>query len=183
MRSKSGRRYGFHSVTMTSASAPSSGLVVGVAVLDAVAEVQLAGGLHGDRVVDAHAGAALEQAVDDDERGRLAHVVGLGLEGEAPDGEVRPARSPPKCSTMRVEQEPLLLVVHALDGLQDAEQSTPCACSGPDERLHVLREAAAAVAGAGEQELVADARVGADALAHEVDVGADRLAQPRRPRS
>ena len=33
-------------------------------------------------VEGAHRGAALEQPLDDVDRGRVAHVVGLGLEGE-----------------------------------------------------------------------------------------------------
>ena len=45
------------------------------------------------------------------------------------------------------------------------------------QRLHVLREARAAEAGAGIEELVADARVGADAAAHLLDVGAERLGE------
>jgi UDPglucose 6-dehydrogenase len=47
------------------------------------------------------------------------------------------------------------------------------------QRLHVLREARAAVAAAGVQELVADARIGADAATHLLDVGAELLGQQR----
>ena len=47
------------------------------------------------------------------------------------------------------------------------------------DRLDVLREAAAAVADAREQERRADARVGADGAADLVDVGADELAEVR----
>src|SRR6202007_753881 len=47
------------------------------------------------------------------------------------------------------------------------------------QRLHVFRKARAAEAGAGVKELVADARVRADAAAHFLDVGADRFRQVR----
>ena len=45
------------------------------------------------------------------------------------------------------------------------------------QRLHVLRKAAAAVADARIQEVVADPRVGADALAHRLDVGAEPIGE------
>ncbi len=57
-------------------------VAVGQAVAVEVADV---GGGFG--VVDADAGAGGEEGVDEDEGGGFADVVGLGLEGEAPDGE------------------------------------------------------------------------------------------------
>src|SRR5437899_5026211 len=61
-------------------------LVVHPVIGDAVGEVlaRLAERLG---VVHGHRGAAGEQTLDDGDRRRLAHVVGAGLEGEAPDGE------------------------------------------------------------------------------------------------
>ena len=48
-----------------------------------------------------------------------------------------------------------------------------------EERLHVLREARPAVAGARVEESLADARVGADAEPNRVDVGARGVAEAR----
>jgi hypothetical protein len=48
------------------------------------------------------------------------------------------------------------------------------------QRIDVLGEAAAAVAGAGIEEAVADARVGAYALPHQLDVGAHAVGQVRQ---
>ena len=67
-------------------------------------------------------------------------------------------------------------LVDLLDGAQHAEVE-PVLVGAADHRLHVLREAGAAVADAGEEEVVADAAVEADAAAHVVDVGADALAE------
>ena len=39
--------------------------------------------LHAFRIEGAHLGARILQGGDDGDRGRLAHVVGVGLEGEA----------------------------------------------------------------------------------------------------
>jgi hypothetical protein len=48
---------------------------------------------------------------------------------------------------------------------------------GLDQGLDVLREAGAAVAAAGVEEVVADARVGTDALANHLDVGTEHFGQ------
>jgi hypothetical protein len=48
------------------------------------------------------------------------------------------------------------------------------------QRRHVLGEARAAVARAGIEEVVADARIRADADAHVLDVGAERLGEERQ---
>ena len=46
--------------------------------------LRLAGG---DRVVGAHLGAGLEQQLDQGDRRGLAHVIGVGLEGQSPQRE------------------------------------------------------------------------------------------------
>ena len=43
--------------------------------------------VHGDGVEDADGGTILQEFVDDDEGWGLTHIVGLGLEGEADDGD------------------------------------------------------------------------------------------------
>ncbi len=47
-----------------------------------------------------------------------------------------------------------------------------------DQRFHILGETGAAVAATRVDEVVADARVGADPLAHLLDVGTEALRQP-----
>ena len=91
--SKSGLRNSFHSVTMTSASAPSS------AVHRASRRSRrglrrrrcLRASCHRDRVVGAHLAPRAEQVGDQRAARRLAHVVGVRLEREAPEREA-PAR-------------------------------------------------------------------------------------------
>ena len=48
---------------------------------------------------------------------------------------------------------------------------------GLNQRLHIFRETASAIAAAGIEELGADAGVGTDAFTHHVDVGADEFAK------
>ena len=131
---------------------------------------------HGYRVVGPEGGAHPPQAFDQDPAGRLAHVVGIGLERQAPQGEVPALRSAPKRFTIFVQ--------HAASALRwpppprrAPEQIHAGLVRGTDQRLHVLGKAGAAVAAAGIEEVVADARIGADAVAHLLDVGAQSLGQ------
>ena len=113
-------------------------------------------------------------------RRRLADVVGLGLEREAPD-----ARS--LAVELRRRSARAILLGRARRFWRSLARSTASTTSsgdvalarGVEQRAQVLREARAAEAGAGEQELRADARVGADALADDLDVGADAARQRR----
>ena len=75
-----------------------------------------------------------------------------------------------------LEQYTLLLLIDLLDGLQN---SHPIAAllGGADQRAHILREARASVAATRVEELLADARVGTNALAHHIHVGSHPLAQ------
>ena len=107
------------------------------------------------------------------ERRRLAHVVGLRLERQPPEGE-------PLALQVLAED-----VLHLLD--EDAASAssftrsaastisigTPCCRPRVQERLRVLREARAAVAAARVEERRADARVGPDALPDLLDVDAE----------
>ena len=58
--------------------------------------------------------ARLEQPVDQRQRRCLADVVGARLERQAPDGDVRPANCPPKCSHDLVDSNRLLPQVHSV---------------------------------------------------------------------
>ena len=113
--------------------------------------------------------------------GRLADVVGLRLEGEAPEGDVLPMTPSSALSTSWPRNSASAPRSRSTASAMRERHVVLAAECG--ERLHVLREARAAVAGAGEQELRADARVGADALAHRLDVGAESLAELARARS
>ena len=62
-----------------------------------------------------------------------------------------------------VDEHVLLRVVDRLDRVAACAASLAVLARGAHQRLHVLREARAAVAGARIEEVVADARIGADA--------------------
>lgn len=103
--------------------------------------------------------------------GRFPHVIGIGFEGQAPDGDGLAAqllRAAVKVRQLGKEHALLRLV----DGLHGAEDLHVLAIvvSSADQGLHVLGKAAAAVAAAGVEKVGADAAVGADAVTHVLDV-------------
>ena len=111
-----------------------SGIVHILTIDDAVAYTTLAL-IHGDGVEDAHGGAILQQAVDDYQGGSLAHVVGLGFEGESENGNglalQRGGRRGNRIATHSIValgtnglddfiiDDVLLFLVDTLDGLDD----------------------------------------------------------------
>ena len=132
--------------------------------------------VHGDRVVGGDGGAGSEEVGDQLTARRFAHVVGIGLEGEAPEREV-PALEVVETALDLAAQDVFLGVVGFLDGGQHLEGDVGVVLGGLDQRLDVLGEAGAAVAAAGVEEVVADARVGADALADHLDVGTEHFGE------
>ena len=75
-----------------------------------------------------------------------------------------------------LDEDPLLRVVDGTHGLQDLEP-LPVAGCGVEQRLDVFGKAAAAVADAGVEKAVADARIGTDPFAHLLDVDAERVGE------
>ena len=124
-----------------------------------------------------HLGAGAEQRFDQHERGTLAHVVRLGLEREAPDGDGALIEVA-DVALQLFEQHVLLRLVRLLHRIQNAERHFVLG-AGAHQRLDVLGEAGAAVPRAREQERLSDTPVGADAAPHLSHIGADGLAQPR----
>jgi hypothetical protein len=109
--------------------------------------------------------------------GRVAHVVGVGLEGEAehPDASCRP-RSPPQAA-MTLPAMALLALSLIDGGLDQPDGRSGVAARSCTRAQGVLREARAAIAGAGVQELGADALVEADAARDLLHVRADGFAE------
>ena len=87
----------------------------------------------------------------------------LGLKARPQTRERLAARGSPKCLTAFCTRSLLLALVGALDRAGRISNSRPCSRAVATSALHVLGEAAAAVADAGEEERVADALVGAHA--------------------
>ena len=135
-----------------------------------------AGLLHALRIVGADLGAGILQRRDQRDRGRVAHVVGVGLEGQPQHGNGAAAHVAAADGDDLARHRPLALVVDGGDGLDDA--------AGRAEvvgRLHqgqrVLGKAGAAEARTGVEEFRADAVVEADAARDVLHVGAGLLAQ------
>ena len=107
--------------------------------------------------------------------GRVAHVVGVGLEGDAEHGDRLAGERAAGGALDAACHGDLPLVVHRLH-LLDQRQRRARLARGADQRRHVLGKAGAAIAGARMQELVADAPVGANGGRHLLHIGAGRLA-------
>ncbi|OIQ64225.1 hypothetical protein GALL_542250 [mine drainage metagenome] len=131
---------------------------------------------HGDRVVGGYGGAHLPQAGDNDAAGSCAHVVGVGLEGQTPEGEIHALEVGAESGPDLLQQDAFLRIVGVLHRSQHLHRLADI-LGGADQRLHILGEAGAAVAAAGIKEIVADARIGADADAHLLDVGTEPVGQ------
>ena len=122
------------------------------------------------------ASAHRAQCGNDLEGGRGAHIVGVGLEGQAKDAD-RPARhlaaerrnDPPR-------QRALAHVVDLRGGL-DEPQAGPGVDARADQGGGVLGKAGSAVAGASMQEFRPDPLVEPDPLGNLLDIGADLFAE------
>ena len=99
-----------------------------------------------------------------------------GLNARPQTAIVLPVSLPPKCVADLLDHHALLGFVHLVDGFEHPRLDAVVAGHG-GQRPHVLGEATAAVADAGEQEGEADAAVVADAAADVVDVAAHPLAE------
>ena len=133
--------------------------VVGVADVGerAVAERALtehvAGGLGGFGIEGHDVGTRLGERADHDMRRALANIVGVRLEGESPDADAASGQAA-RVVGERVEDaghdDLTLALVDAQDGVENLEVVVVLAGRAV-ERLHVLREAGAAVADAGKR--------------------------------
>src|SRR5882724_9681210 len=115
MRSKSGFRYSSHSVTIASAAAPSTASYTLLAYVTRSPKWRRA---------DASAAGSCtrtEQLFDQHECGTLAHIVGLGLEREPPDGDRGAVQPVPQLTRQLFKQHALLPLVRRLDRVQDVE--------------------------------------------------------------
>ena len=175
MRSRSSARNWSHSVRITSASAPSRRLVGAVLEVDVRAAAGAPRAPSGSKACTLAPMACRAGMMSSD--GRVAHVVGVGLEGQAEhaDRSCRPDRRPAPsrpCAAMAFLRASLTSTV-----VSTSCSGAPASRGGAHQGQGVLGKAGAAVAGAGVQELGADALVQADAAGHLLHVGADRLAQ------
>ncbi len=106
---------------------------------------------------------------------RMSSVFGLNA---SPRSATRLPRSEPRCFDELVDDAPLLELVHLDDRVQELEVVARVRRELL-QRERVLREAAAAVADSGAQEMRAEAVVEADPLGDLDDVGAGRFADVR----
>src|SRR6185369_650742 len=108
------------------------GLVGRLGVADPVTEVTLRH-LRRHRVMGGEGRALAEETFEHHQRRSLAHIVGAGLEGEPPDGEVLPGEVAVVLGGL-LEEEPLLALVGALDRTEQIELD-PEVARGGDQRL------------------------------------------------
>ena len=129
-------------------------------------------------IVCLHSRSLADQAANQGERRRFAHVIGSGLEGEAPKGHRLPVQIVLEVVSNLREQEELLVFVHRLGRFDQLELEAGVP-RGAGEGADVLRKTRAAVSGAGEEKGVADAAVRTDRPPHLRHVRAHLLAEAR----
>jgi hypothetical protein len=131
---------------------------------------------HSDGVVGAHPRAHVGERGDERDRRRLAHVVGVRLEGQPEDRDGLAAHAAAERRGDLARHAALSRFVDGGDRLDDAQRCLGV-LRGLDQRDGVLREARAAEAGPGIQEFRADAVVEADAAGDLLYIGADLFAE------
>src|SRR5579885_2622746 len=130
-----------------------------------------------DRVPRAHLRALGEQPRGEDDRRRLAHVVGARLERQPEQRDGLPVQVP-EVALELADHTPLLQLVHLDHGGQQLEV-VAAVRRELLERERILRKARAPVPDARAQEVRAEAVVEPDTLGDLDDVGAGRLADVR----
>jgi hypothetical protein len=123
-----------------------------------------------------HAPAPRQDSLDGHEGRRLAHVVGVGLEGQAPHRDGAPGKVLAQAGCQGPEREVLLPIVQCLDGLQNPGIQ-PFLVHRPDEGLHILGKAGPPVPDPGEEEGGTDAGVAPDPHADLVRTRAPTASQ------
>ena len=131
---------------------------------------------YGDRVSGRHARAGGEQVLDEDQRRRLAHVIGTGFEGQPPYGDLATVKVAAKMFEQALGQVVFLLLIDRLHRGQNS-QARARLLGGVEHCAQILGKAASPEPRPGVEELVADARVRAKSLAHQLDVGTHCIAQ------
>src|SRR5579875_545694 len=121
------------------------------------------------RIERAHPCTGLPQGFHQHPAGCLAHVVGIGFEGETPQRDGPVPQLPAEVPRNLLEQLALLLAVDRFHRAQHA-RLVAVGARGAFQRLHVLGETRAAVSRSGIDEGVTDARIGTDAVPHHLHV-------------
>src|SRR3954452_13520754 len=120
-------------------------------------------------------GSRSQQTLDHRNGRTFAHVIGLGLEGKAPNPDALSRKILPQISQRLLQDDLLLALVDMLDSLQHVERKTEIVRRA-NQRFDVLGKTAPAVARPGIQERPADPLVRADSQPDVIDIGADQLA-------
>src|ERR1043165_6314005 len=132
--------------------------------------------LHRLGVVGTHERSSLLQSVDERDRRRIAHVVGLGLERQPENRDGLAIQLTAERGGDFVDHALLDRLVHAQHCFDELEL-VAVLLGDISERGGVFREARAAEAGAGLQEFGPDTAVEADAACDILHVSADELAE------
>ena len=125
-----------------------------------------------------HPRTGVDRHLHQRDRGRFADVVGLGFEGDAPEGERLPIEIFAEHVCDLLPEPAALFLIHHMDGLVELAGKIDFAPHRADGK-RVLGKARTAVAQAGIEELVSDPLVSAHALANVLHVGAVGFAQSR----
>ena len=117
-----------------------------------------------------------QEMLDGHEGSGLAHIVGLGFEGQPPNGNGLALQVACVILVELSEENGLLLFVDIFNGFQDTH-AVAVLFSRLDEGFDVFRETRTAIAATGIEELRTDAGIAADALTHHVDIRSNEFAE------
>src|SRR5207253_10299312 len=123
-------------------------------------------------------GPLLDEAPGNEDRRRVAEVVGVGLERQAPEAHVHVGQTPADRAAYLFDHAFLLGGVD-VDDTGEQFEVVPRGARDVQERGDVLRKARTPIARTRVQELESDTRVVAHADRDLARVGVDRLTQVR----
>ena len=120
----------------------------------------------------------LEPVGNDRQGGRLTHVIRVGLECEAPHGNVRFFADVLEDLPEFGEQASLLRLIHRFHGIHNVKSGAVLS-SRMAERLHILGETRTSIAGTWEEERRTNATIAPNASTNVIDVCSNHLAEVR----
>ena len=133
--------------------------------------VQTLSFLHGFRVEGTHLGASGPQGLHQYAARRIAHVIGVGFECQAPQGKGFAFKVAFVIGVDTLKQFVFLAFVDGLNRLQQIAGAIDL-LRAVDQRAHVFGKARAAVATTGVDEVIANAGIRANTQAHSFDISA-----------
>ncbi len=132
--------------------------------------------VHRFGIMNVHVGSQFEQPVDQNQRGCLANIIRLGLEGQAPHGDGLPGQAALEMLFDFLLQHEFLLLVDPLDRVENSGIEVAVA-KRIGQRANIFGKTASAVPDSRKEEREPDPAVVANSASNVIDVGGKMFAQ------